>query len=129
MKPKFWTVKDGEVVPVGHFDRGMNHVEVQASTKGEATKVMLTRFEKMSEHVGPRLWVKDGAYALAWHNGKDWSFEGGLADRKFSSGTVCALVVGGTAKVEDVPEKASLDYYAAISAAENPPYLPEGNEN
>lgn len=80
MKPKYWTIQNGEVIPVHPFARGLTSPEVEAKTKGEASKLllgMLTQYASAS----PELRVKNGAFLMVFPNGKDWSAWSGTIDR------------------------------------------------
>ncbi len=120
MKPKFWTIENGSLVPVSHFARGLNPIEIEAPTKGEALTILLSRMEKAAKLDGARLYVKGGAYALSVPaiDGSGYAVEGGTlhARRRQHTGAQFPLVTGFVApdaKPADVMRAASLDYYGS----------------
>ena len=80
MKAKHWTIQNGEVTLVTPFARGLSRPEVEAQTKGEATKLLLSMLVQYAK-ASPSLRVKNGAFLLIFPNGRDWSAWSGTIDR------------------------------------------------
>lgn len=76
--PKYYDLKNGEVVDRGPFATG--YQSVQAPNKTEATKYFLTLAEKALAH-SPQLRIKNGAFLMVWHNGEKFVAESGPLDR------------------------------------------------
>lgn len=109
MKTKTFTVtSEGEIREVSHFERGLNHPEVHAANKTDATKAILARACLMFRHGSPRLRVRDGAFLLVWHNGHEFIAESGTLER--ASAPLC---IGGHKTERDALNDSSFAYYAS----------------
>lgn len=80
MKNKIWTIQDGQVVAVSPFARGLNAPEVEAATKGEATKALLAMLQQFAS-ASPQLRIKNDAFLMIFPNGTDFSAWSGTVDR------------------------------------------------
>ncbi len=115
MKLKYWTIQNGEVTPVSPLSRGLSSPEIQAATKGEATQILLSLLARIANAPAPRLWVKNGAYCLAYHNGNTIVVEGGSTHprRANADGSLFPLVSGATDDMRNALKAASFDYYSS----------------
>lgn len=109
MKTKTFTVtSEGEIREVSHFERGLNHPEVHAANKTDATKAILARACLMFRHGSPQLRIRDGAFLLVWHNGHEFIAESGTLARASSP-----LCVAGHKTERDALNDSSFAYYAS----------------
>jgi hypothetical protein len=120
MKTKTWTVdpQTGAVSLVGPFSHGLSPLEVKAATKGEATAKILARAARQAAAGGPRLFVRNGAFCLAIHNGETWSTQAGTTHPRNAYQTgdreQFASCHGGTyADIRDAIKASGMDHYAS----------------
>lgn len=118
MKLKTYTINEqGEVTEVPCFSRGLSSPEVQAATKGDATRKLLL-MGKAALAEPTYLYVKNGAFALLSFTEDGWVGNSGvIQDRGHSpQETKC----GGASKKtkEQALESCSFFYYASAEYRE-----------
>lgn len=118
MKTNHWTIDEttGAISKVGPFSRGLNPVEIEARTKGEATAKALARHARTVRAGGPRLLICNGAYLMLSSDGDGWAAETGtLHPRRAmaSDGTQFPLCSGGAPTLREAIAKSSLNYYGS----------------
>ncbi len=116
MKTKHFGIRDGQLVEVPAFNRGLYACEVQAATKGEALTLLLSQLERLATAPAPRVWVRNVGYVLAYANPSGgFTVDGGTIHPKRANidGSAVPLVVSHCDRMLDAPVKGSLDYYGS----------------
>lgn len=107
MKPKHWTIENGQVTLVPPFSRGLSSPEVEAHTKGEATAKLLSMAQNVLSFT-PRVVIKNGAYLLIYSNGETLNADSGTFAR-----TSIPLACASHATLDKALADSSFAYYAS----------------
>ena len=110
---KTYTIKDGSVIEVRAMQRGLSTPEVQASTKTEATAMLLAMAQQALSN-SPRLYWRNGAILLTYPNGTGFAAEASTPQRaSVHSGEITPLCQSQYPTQREASQGAGIEYYAS----------------
>lgn len=94
------------------MQRGLSTPEVQASTKTEATAMLLAMAQQILSN-SPKLYWRNGAMLLTYPNGTGFAVEASTPARAMLSGLVMPLCSGQVDSEREAVNGASFSYYSS----------------
>jgi hypothetical protein len=108
---KYTINEDSEIVECSPF--GYEAIVIEAKNKTEATKKILNKFRNMDNFGPPKVYSKNNALCLIFHNGDGITSATCNKAKNESGEQFFSCFGGGYSTEKEAMEKSSFDYYAS----------------